>query len=596
MHRQVLTTGSLRQLFPEEYAALESSSDLVVSCAQHFSWAGGYGQLFGGVGLLQKLPYRTYVGIKRTHTKRVEYKQARVFSTVANAFCSIPLGHFLDTDITGIFLRHVAPLFPDPEAWDGYEISLLSEAEWTDVVPCFVALASAIALLSGLLSPDFFRPFSSKDAGSYLQKTETRDGITLLWRIAGILENNYTYTPSIPEVATALLGARLPLVTQSADMTDFLTPMGTFHIPPRVLAQMDPPSWYIHPFDDDSPHHQPMPVEWGMVTTGAHRMRSMHFPYTKAMPDFGDLAGLAAHLAGPVVPSDKSSHDPDWFRRKIDVLHFYTMAVVDTFKRSLTTMDANPFLHALHAMHEISHLLQHHELDHVTAPGSEPFKNFLKKHLRGNYAYLVTEKGMRGLSKIFFAAPRHVLSGHEEELGGLYPKAEGQAFSYLSWRDNFGSSGLTVDYARPLLLVNPVQSDLTDLSHVQLDLLVDCTRKKIILGGKQLTSNDLRSQHFTCLLLHALWKSPAKSVLLDDLPRVSYTDSPGELLTKVLSPLDRAARVYTGKPFPLHLEETEQGTRVVVGDLTLRVGFSHEQRPRAQCHKTAEVQPHLLAS
>ncbi|PIV90259.1 hypothetical protein COW46_05270 [Candidatus Gracilibacteria bacterium CG17_big_fil_post_rev_8_21_14_2_50_48_13] len=596
MRRPSTTTSALREQFPEEYASLEQSSDLVVSVAQCFSWAGGYGQLFGGASLLQKLPYRTYVGIKKTKSRRIDYISARVYSPISAQFQPMPLGHFIDTDVTGTFLSYILPLFPSPDTWEGYEIRLLSESDWTDVVPCFVAIASAFALLSGLLSPDFFRQISTTPSAALLEEAETKEQIGILWRIASLMENNYTYTPSIAEVASTLISSRLPVVAETADLSRFLTPMGTFQISPKSLISMDLPPWLIHRFDHEGSSHLPMPVEWGLVSTGAHRMRSLHFPYTKAMPDFGDLDGLASHLHQADGSQHKTTHDPDWFRRKIDVLHFYTMAVIDTFKRSLTTRDANPFLHALHAMHEISHLLQHHTLDHVTAPGSEPFKNFLKQHLRGNYAYLVTEKGMRGLSKIFFAAPKHVLSGHEQELEKLYPDMSGRAFEYLSWKDDFGNDGLRIEYARPFFSPELSQETFRDLSHREPDIFIDCERKKIHIGGKKLTSNDLRSQHFTCLLLHELFQSNKRRIALHTLPRISYTDSANELYQKVLSPLEKAVQKYSGSTCPLHIEHIENELWISAEESTCTIAFSHQNRPRAKCHKTEEVQPHLLAT
>ena len=594
MRRDPTTSQSIQERFSEEYKRLHKKSDLVISCAQQFSWAGGYGQLFGGAGLLQKLPFRAHVGLKKTDSGRVEYRSARAYSPIHQHFRDLSLTHFIDTNISGTFEEFILPLLPQGYGWTGYEIRILLEADWVDVVPCFTALASAILLLSGSLTPDFFRQISGSTVAQ-LREPTLLEPLLRLWKVTCLLENGYLYTPSIAEVLTCLIEARMPVLVQTEDTSHLLSDDGRFAVTPEALTQLESCEWFLHKYDEHSPQHQLLPLEWGIVAPGSHQMHSLHFPYTKAMPRFGDRKALAEHMETPTPHSDTPVHDPYWFRRKIQMLHFYTMAAVDTFGRSLLTYEAGPFLHALHAMHEISQLLQHHQLDHVTAPGSAPFKEFLKKHLRGNYKYLITEKGMRGDTKIFFAAPRHVLSGHMDKLAQLYPEAGAAAFEYASWLDGFGNDGVKIEYARPFLLPteNGVQLSLGTLPP---DILVDCARHKLYLGGHRVTSNDLRSQHFTVQLLHQLGHAPRQRLLLADLPRLSYTDTANELQQKVLLPLMRAVEKYTGRSLRLYCEDVEGQTWVILDTADLALQFTHETHRGMKCHKTAAVQPHLVAT
>lgn len=592
MRRAPTTTQSIRERFPEEYISLQQQSDVVLSCAQQFSWAGGYGQLLGGAGILQKLPFRTYIGIKKTDTGRIEYGQARAYSPVRQKFMDISLGHFIDTNITRTFKEHILPLLPPEYRWSGFEIRLLLESDWIDVVPFFVSFSAGILLLSGTLSPDFFSEVAETHT-SQLRDPLIEQQLALVWKVCCLLENGYLYTPSMTEVIACLMKARMPLLTQTADMTHQLSDDGRFVMRPEQLER--PCEWYIYKYDEHFPRHQLIPVEWGIVSPGSHQMRSLHFPYTKALPRFGDMQSLEEHMQYPLPQAHLPVHDPYWFRRKIELLHFYTMATVDTFGRSLVTYDAGPFLHALHAMHEMSQLLQHHELDHVTAPGSGPFKEFLKQHLRGNCKYLITEKGLRGEAKIFFAAPRYMLSGHMDALSELYPENGAAAFEYASWLDGFGNTGLEIDYVRPFLLPAAEKESFASPGMLPPDILVDCERGKLYLGGNRVTSNDLRSQHFTVQLLHLLHQAPGQRVLLSDLPRLSYTDTAKELQQKVLQPLVRATERHTGRQLRLYCETRDNQPWICLDASSVVLHFTHEESAHLQCRKSAAVQPHLVA-
>lgn len=584
MQRTPTNTENLRERFPEEYDTLQQKSDLVLSCAQQFSWAGGYGQLFGGAGIIQKLPFRSFVGIKKTTTGKITYKSARAYRPRDQKFTDLVLSHFLDTDITDTFEQHILPLLGQEATWTGYDIHLLMECDWLDAVPCLVSFAAALHLLSGSLTPDFFR--------LTVAELQRHPKLITLWKTVCFLENSHLYTPSIAEVVVALLEARLPVLIQTEDLRPLLSQDGRFLLHAEQLDRIDTCSWYTYLFDEHFPKHQHMPIEWGILAPESQQMSTLHFPYTKARPHFGDMKHLESYMKQTTLFEDTSpTHDPYWFRRKIELLHFYTMASVDTLRRSLVSYDANPFLHALHAMHEISELLQHHRLDHVTAPGSAPFKAFLKKHLRGNYKYLVTEKGMRGDAKVFFAAPRHILSGQMETLTHLYPETGAASFSYLSWLDGFGNAGVAIEYQRPFLLHTTTED--TSLQTVGMsvpDILVDCQRHKLYLGGHRVTSNDLRSQHFTVELLHMLY-THNNALPFEDLPRLSYTDSENELHQKVLAPLQRAIVKYTGKD--ISLQCIDRHVRLELGETTL--SFTHQKHPGMLCHKTAATQPHLVA-
>ena len=62
--REPLNSKILQEKFPERYREIFSKCQLVVSSPHFFTWAGEYVGYFGGTMLLQKLPFRLYVGLE----------------------------------------------------------------------------------------------------------------------------------------------------------------------------------------------------------------------------------------------------------------------------------------------------------------------------------------------------------------------------------------------------------------------------------------------------------------------------------------------------------------------------------------------------
>lgn len=593
MHRPLTRSSSIRECFPEEYLQLTNHSDIVVSSAQQFSWAGGYAQLLGGAGMLQKLPFRVLVGLSKNTTGKLTYETARAYLPSQQKVADYSLSHFVDTQSPEIFQKNIIPLLTNWPPGVGIDIHTLFECDWVDTVPFYVSIAAGILLLSGSLTPDFFILAGKCEVSQMKNSKELEEGLSLIWRIACLLENGFLYTPSIAEVAVCLTSARLPVVIQTTDLTKLLQADGRLRFSAKGLQTCPSPRWFMHKYDELYPAQQALPFEWGTLASGSHHMRTMHLTETRAFPKFGDIDAMKGHFGELDRALPKRTQ---YVKRKLTLMHEYTMHAIDAFSGSLQSFDGNTFLHALHSMHEISYLLQFHKLDHVMSPGAAPFKAFLKEHLRGNYKYLITEKGMRGEAKVFFAAPRHVLSGHMESLCQLYPEQEARAFEYLSWLDGFGNGGVEVEYTQKLNMHIPDLQKQVERQIPSPDIYVDCTRKKIAIKGQRVTSNDLRSQHFTVDLLHTLMQTEGLALPLDDLPRLSYLDTPNELQQKVLTPFMRAMQKYSGKSVGW-FTELRAGSWWVCLDLQgANIVFSHGASPQMLCRKSGAVQERLLAS
>ncbi len=81
------------------------------------------------------------------------------------------------------------------------------------------------------------------------------------------------------------------------------------------------------------------------------------------------------------------------------------------------------------------------------------------------------------------------------------------------------------------------------------ECLVDMINNRIFLNDKMLTSNDLRSQHFTVLFLYTLYNAEEKTVYPGMLPKVSYTSSKYDFHHKIIRPMEESVNKYLEKQF-----------------------------------------------
>ena len=77
--------------------------------------------------------------------------------------------------------------------------------------------------------------------------------------------------------------------------------------------------------------------------------------------------------------------------------------------------------------------------------------------------------------------------------------------------------------------------------------LVDMIDNRIFLNDIMLSSNDLRSQHFTVLFLYELCCTEAKVVYPAMLPKVSYTSSKYDFQHKIIRPIEQSVTKYLEK-------------------------------------------------
>ncbi len=59
-----MNSKTLQEIFPEVYRAFFAKCQIVCSAPGSFFWAGGLTVIYGGIGILQKIPLRVYVGLE----------------------------------------------------------------------------------------------------------------------------------------------------------------------------------------------------------------------------------------------------------------------------------------------------------------------------------------------------------------------------------------------------------------------------------------------------------------------------------------------------------------------------------------------------
>jgi hypothetical protein len=79
------------------------------------------------------------------------------------------------------------------------------------------------------------------------------------------------------------------------------------------------------------------------------------------------------------------------------------------------------------------------------------------------------------------------------------------------------------------------------------DICVDMIHSKIYINWDATTSNELSTQWFTCVLLNQIILSPSEKIFSKELPTSSYAKNKSEFMGKIIYPLIKVIKERTGK-------------------------------------------------
>lgn len=496
-----------------------SASEVVLSIPTSFSLAGGYGAYFGGAALGYTIPYRIYIGIRKSPLPGIQIASMQCKNRRRNT-----VSHFQYSDI-----------FPEKELCDiqriffpladidtkcGYVVDIYLDHDWIDVSSIQIAMVTALLVFSGKIPPEFFSDAQSMKAMQYLEKYKTIT--TLIWKFQYILDQNSPFPPCGAEIVAALIPSKYPIVFAISDPSIHVLfqDIGVLQRKADLtqLPTLNTLHWVVKRFEDVG-HTKPFPVDIALIHPGFRKtMNHYLLPPQYETPALGDASGVMNFLDSETTKTRKLLPEH---------VHTYTLLAAKSLDNALITGKSNEFLFYLCKA-------QNALLDYVKT--REQGENFSKleafRHLHGKGDIYLYEKMAGSDIKILLITPKHMLQELYSDLNNAIAlENEHAELEYFSQDHTLEKSGIRLEKS---------QSDKID---TQCSLYI--AEKKIFLGQHQITSQDIPSTFFTLKVLMKMRKRKGK-ILSTTLPMVSYTQNTHDCKEKILKPLMRAMTKYLG--------------------------------------------------
>lgn len=212
-HQIHLNSKGLRQKHSKFYQDFFAKNSLVVSCPGLLLWSPTYSAGYGGAVLVNKLPVRALIGLrkgKKDQKRQIIFKQFYSFFPELNKFQTVdevlPYWNSRAGKMYSYFLEKEG--FSSP-----IEVSVLCEIPisrgWHTLQAICAALGFALEIWRGNLSPEEINYFSNTQTKELIQNKKFEKILKKIWKVAsyaaGVLEDGYA-------IASTLISSYYPLI------------------------------------------------------------------------------------------------------------------------------------------------------------------------------------------------------------------------------------------------------------------------------------------------------------------------------------------------------------------------------------------------
>lgn len=569
MQRSALNTSYLRKKYLLEYEDFFSECDIVISAPILFTWAGSFVVHFGGISLIQKLPLKTYVGIKKNKLNILRYRLFKAYAPHRKNFVNVPIDTFLDLNGLERVQKFIKDHLQLSDLEQGYDIYILSENDWIDTCPIYTSVSLLLLLVNNVIDQGFFDEICNHE---YLHKNDFDLKLRLLWKMLLILEHETDLSACGAEILNCLITSKFPVMY----MTEQRIGGGGYDLVtkyPHSISKLryndiDNIHYWFKTLDNDINENAGWSFRFGVVYPGYRRVveyksqgneSTAKFEQIKYFLDNNDISN--ANIDENISFLGIQSTPTNILRSKLELSQLYSIQVVNKFIESFISGDESEFIISLKQLKDLYNVVFMRNLTYKHTNFEKKFTELLNKSSSDDNCYFVQEKAIEGDSKLVYVMSKKVFPYFNEdfeqtELNDYY----NASLDYDSLIDGIGTEGAKLEmyrdkkyysdwlknYSNHTWITNFHEKKLIE-DKAELDkikVLINTVTEKIVLNGNKLTSNDLPSQIYAIQVLTLLMKSPARQIESKELPLSAYSVSKSDFVTKILRPLEKAFDKY----------------------------------------------------
>ena len=591
MQRRIkMNSASLQEAFPEVYKDFFSKSSLVTSASGSFWFAGEYGVLYGGMGVLQKLPTRIYVGLDPTDDDHISDGGGWFFIPSKGEFEKIELtkNHDVKKKLDGLFKLEFAKIAGSDRVKSFrffYLYELPHSCGLNSSGSLSVAFASAFLLLTDQIS--------SKDIEEWgrLVTSELFNNISFdkVFRLSLKLESIFQEgSASGASIFAAMLSTFFPVVYFAEKRLGIKEAEGRCRLPTfadeRRFDVYDKLFYRGFKMEEVLDISGDWPIDFGLIFTGDFVRSGVVIKSNNSRVQL--LSKVQENIKENVNKMLKEMPDTllhGLARNPYDIWLSYIKALngsaLETFfnlhyilKFGASSGNVDDLISSVNNNHCALKIID------VSSERMETICNGIidaARDLGENVGCKPTGSGRKG--DLLFVAPFHGLRDSIIEIiENLNQKIKEDLWvDYMSWVDGIGGEGILVEQdlgeerysnfispssvqVKHLTREGKIHRDLYTYEEFEehkneMDVLLDAIEGDIYIKGKKLTSKDVHSARETVNILEILIGNFGKAIPNDMLPHSSYAAERGELQSKIVSPLCKAVEKNLKKKLNLHI-------------------------------------------
>ncbi len=612
IEQKLNTSKSLQQRFSHIYKDFFATNDIVLSCQAMIYMTPGMAWRVGAPIVGQKIPFRFYVGVKENpHDSSLTIQDDLTFYSEHN--------EFNPTLYNTMVMSKALPLLKQileqklNRTIPGLTFSLLSEAvesRWLDSgVP--ILMVASCYLHFGLITHEDLETLSTLPSKE-IQDCETRLA-KLFHEIHGhssrlrILCQGGSTSGASDYISTFESDFPIAYFTEERAGT---VEKPVLELPPlEGFNNLNEPHFHVwgHRLNELAEVNGPFPLDVVSIYTGSDRQSGVATRYTtqEVIPRFDTLRDEVRKIFKHLHLND--SHAPAFLKR-IDVDGLFwirfgrgqmisrlqlLVSLIAVYSGRYETGAKLNFLGSLEAL--------------LHANG--PFEESPSKKMRGMINTIKAKSDETGIS-VGMRVLRYgksdgniiLYSGLQtfrKEIVEVVEKLQTEFgneihMDFISWKDGWGSEGITVHQNLSTGMKSPLYPDgekqlviwnngvqehgSTDqIENQELDLLLDATKGKIMVGGKKVTAKNLPSQKGATEILTYLLTHFGKAVSNKDLPCQTYSSYRNELQGKIVGPLEKVIAERTDGSLGIKIQGDLTNFTVTFSPKRLKIGLLTER-------------------
>lgn len=597
-----MNSESLQKAFPEVYRNFFSKSEIVVSTARNFWWIGEYAELFGGLTIIQKIPLRIYIGLKKIPENKIEVASYNIFLPHRRRFEEKPFNRISELRLNEFLVSYLRELGGE-ENPGGFKIEILAEISLERGLGSFGVMAAA--LMTAIFI--YYKKINQSMIARW-KKIKTMDlinnpafGFSALHRAAWKAEAALDISSSSGcRSFGALISSDYPLIYFTEKRSGNVKSHPRSRMPADLEGNynlVDKIQYWGSRMDEffDFKTKPFWSIDFGLIFSGDLRITGniiqSSFNINKQLDE---VSGFIKREFNNFLSLDDSSQTKD----KI-LPYFYNNVIkeggqglLENYMEALsvTSLDSLKCFYDIfqsgsspELIKEFLRIINYYQnvfdLFNVTSPTINYICSYIGQEVFRNKKitdFGIKSTGAGGGGDILFSAPYGELQAEIEKYVEILAKKTKKDIwlDYASWLDGSETDGVRIEQdladriyskfvSEKSIMIKTWDGKAKDSSNLytseefwarksDFDLLIDEIEQKIYVRGELLTSKEIHSATETIEVLKILLNNFNKEVEASSLPDSSYVDR-NEMQSKVVSPLVKAIRKRTGKKLPLSI-------------------------------------------